>query len=150
MTWRSTMGSISITCHQNANHMHRARSCPSPCIPHPASYIPHRERVETSVPFPASSQSLAPLNQGQEIRPVSCNSTVAGDFPGDSRPFGDKLPQTSRSRDFAPPLLCWLSQGRDPKSITTVHSQPLPARTHSQTVIPVYLSSCKMPTCQNC
>jgi hypothetical protein len=36
-----------------------------------------------------------------------------------------------------------LSQG--PKSVTTAHSQPLPARTYPQKVVPVYLSACKMP-----
>jgi len=34
---------------------------------------------------------------------------------------------------------------RDPKSVPTALSQPVPARTYSQTVIPVCPSSCKMP-----
>ena len=80
----------------------------------------------------------------------------------------------SSSRDLAPPLLrlaqAQLSFGsgllthltrhrqllmrgpkrppfpaRDPKSVPTALSQPVPARTYSQTVIPVCPSSCKMP-----
>lgn len=31
-----------------------------------------------------------------------------------------------------------------PKSVTTVHSQPLPARTHPRTVVPLCLSACTM------
>jgi hypothetical protein len=36
---------------------------------------------------------------------------------------------------------------RDPKFVHTALSQPVPARTHSQTVIPVCPSSCTMCTC---
>jgi hypothetical protein len=38
---------------------------------------------------------------------------------------------------------------RDPKSVPTAPSQHVSVTTHSQTVIPVCLSSCKIPTCRD-